>query len=135
MPKIILYGLDSCQAKKISAFRGRVVKPSVDKEVFVEDEPIVSDSSVVSLLRSIYSCKDGELNGELTTFMSEKVRPEVREFIKNQLLKVQTPISSHGLSDDDLSALALKHGDTAESYHERVRTWLESQLPKKEGDE
>lgn len=135
MKKIITFeGLNESQAKAISRFRGKTVKPSGSVTVEVDEPNVVSDKSIEDLLRKIYSCKNGQFNGELLTFLSENVRPEVREFIKNQLLMVQKPISSYGLSDDDLSALALQQGDTPDSYHERVRTWLENQLPKKEDD-
>lgn len=135
MKKIITFeGLNESHAKTISRFRGKTVKPSDSVTVEFDEPNVVSDKSIEDLLRKIYSCKNGQFNGDLLTFMSENVRPEIREFIKQQLLKVQTPISSHGLSDEDLSALALQQGDTPDSYHERVRTWLESQLPKKEVD-
>lgn len=131
---ITFEGLNESQAKLISRFRGKPVSSKASCTVEVDEPNVVTDKSIEDLLRKIYSCKNGQFNGDLLTFMSENVRPEVRDFIKQQLLKVQKPISSHGLSDEDLSALALQHGDTPDSYHERVRTWLENQLPKKEDE-
>lgn len=135
MKKFITFeGLSESQANVISRFRGKAVMPSDSVTVEFDEPNVVSDKSFEDLLRKIYSCKDGQFNGDLLTFLSENVRPEIREFIKQQLLKVQKPISSYGLSDEDLSALALQQGDTPDSYHDRVRHWLESQLPKKEDD-
>lgn len=84
-----------------------------------------------TLLREIYKCDDdGIFQGDLAMFLSEKVRPEVKDFIQENLLRPMSPVVSSvntdGLTDDEIIALSPSVADTYDSYTERVRTYLDS---------
>lgn len=83
-----------------------------------------------TLLREIYkSDDDGIFQGDLAMFLSEKVRPEVKDFIKENLLRPMSPVVSsvntEGLTDEEIIALSPSVTDTYDSYTERVRTYLD----------
>lgn len=70
-------------------------------------------------------------SGDLTVYMSENTSPEVREFIKSQLLSDMSSknenISIDGLSDDDIIAFSRNSGESSSSYRDRILDLLKTE--------
>lgn len=109
------------QIKLHSMYMGDVVKTS----------PILPfvDSDDNDILKSIYTMSDdGIFHGDVAMFLSNEVRPELREFIKANLLQKHESIGSipDGLSEQDVQTLSLRPDDTFDSYSSRVRDYFSS---------
>lgn len=94
------------------------------------DVAISSETIESQLLHEIYKLdEDGMMQGDLVMFLNDKVRPEIKEFIRQNLLitqnAVHSAVPSDGLSDDDLVALSPSPFDSYDSYVERVRGYLD----------
>lgn len=87
------------------------------------------------LLHEIYSpSEDGVLSTDLSMLLSKKVRPEVAQFVQNNLMLKQRALDvmPHGMEFGELeSSLAVSPYDSVESYSQRVVDVL-NQLNKNE---
>lgn len=86
----------------------------------------VVDNSELNRLLSIIFAPDefGCIHGDLGMLLSDKVDPQIVNFIKNQLLfdtssKVQSPLPSW-LSDDDAVFMRRNDNETMDEYSERL---------------
>lgn len=105
------------------------------------------DSEKKSLVNGIL--KSDEPNGvpknDLGVFMSEETSPEVREFMKNYLLKDSSGLSGSDanisandlakLSDDDISSILdsmPNRGETLNQYETRIQKYLSDEKAERE---
>lgn len=85
-----------------------------------------------ALFKALFSMDDlGIVHDALGKALSDDVRPEVSEFIRDILMRPYTPVgrNSLNLSDDDLVSLSPNVGESVEDYQLRVMKFLE---PKEE---
>lgn len=99
----------------------------------VEPDYPSNDTIEGQILREIYSPnEDGMMEGDIAKFLSNKVRPELKEFILNNLLQSHSPVRSQlptdGLTDDEIIALSPSVYDSFDSYSSRVRDYLNTQF-------
>lgn len=92
--------------------------------------PIPTDKTFEhQLLEEIFhEDEDGFMQCDLSMFTSDKVRPEIREFISANLMKKQGAIvpsvPTDGLSDDEIINFSPSSFDTLSSYMERLSTYF-----------
>lgn len=86
----------------------------------------IVDNSELNRLLSIVFAPDefGSIQGDLGLLLSDKVDPQIVNFIKNQLLfdtssKVQSPLPSW-LSDEDAEFMRRNPNETMDDYSERL---------------
>lgn len=94
------------------------------------DVAIASETIESQLLHEIYKLdEDGMMQGDLVMFLNDKVRPEIKEFIRQNLFitqnAVHSVVPSDGLSEDEQVALSPSPFDSYDSYVERVRGYLD----------
>lgn len=94
------------------------------------DVAIASETIESQLLHEIYKLdEDGMMQGDLMMFLNDKVRPEIKEFIRQNLFitqnAVHSVVPSEGLSEDDQVTLSPSPFDSYDSYVERVRGYLD----------
>lgn len=91
---------------------------------------LVADDSIESqLLREVYHVdEDGIMEGDIAMLLSPKVRPEIRDFVQQNLMQLKSPVISSvpfdNLSDDDLIALSPSPFDSYDSYLQRVNDYM-----------
>lgn len=112
-------------ASRLKEIEGRCVVPELDFE-----KPMESHDSKDSFLRIVYAIDSRTKlpNGDLQYLVSEKVNPEVREWIlKNLLVDVSASAfrsAVKGLSDDDIANLAKQPTETLHDYLSRVNVFM-----------
>ena len=90
-----------------------------------------SNSSIDAILKLVYAPdgRTGLPTGDLCYLVSDKANPQVKEFIKTQLLldtsPAVIPAGKYNLSDDDLLALSRGTDEDLEAYVERLNTSIE----------
>lgn len=80
-----------------------------------------------ALFKTLFSMDDnGIVHDALGKSLSDDVRPEVSDYIRNILMRPNTPVgrNSLNLSDDDLATLSPNIGESVEDYQSRVMTFL-----------
>lgn len=102
--------------------------------VSIAPAPVSSDNSDITKVIYTYDKEQGVIHGDLAMYMSNDTRPELRQFIVNNLLGRVESVGKipNGLSDSDVENLSLRSDDTIDSYTSRVRTYLDSIKPKEE---
>lgn len=98
--------------------------------VVVVEEPVVNSEfqRVYNILQTIQD--DGQ-PVRLETLLSNKVPDELRQFVRDTFLR-DVPETSQvseqfkDLTDDDLLALSLRHGETVSQYSSRVQSYLDN---------
>lgn len=111
------------------AERRRQVSIRRDKEMFdfFDDLPNAQDNQVLSMC-FIPNPKTGRPDGTLSLMLSEKERPQVREFIRDNLF---TSLQRSGFDDPD-DAIAMcddphnQIGNECDSFRERVVEFVNS---------
>lgn len=86
-----------------------------------------SSDKQTALFKALFSMDDsGIVHDALGKALSDDVRPEVSEFIRDILMRPNTPVgrSSLNLSDDDLVSLSPNIGESVEDYQSRVIKFL-----------
>ena len=115
MELVVLNGLSEKEAAFLNRFHrcGDSIKPVNDSdEQPLYDNEEIPDTSVQEILRGIFTVdKDGNKSGDLSLYYGQNIRPELRDFIERNLLRVQNPIKNFGLSDEDLFALTPVMGE------------------------
>lgn len=111
------------------------------------DYGTAKDSEKKSLVNGILKADDanGVPKNDLGVFMSENTSPEVREFMKNYLLKDSTGLSGSDakisandlakLSDDDITSILdsmPNRGETLNQYEARIQKYLSDEKQERE---
>lgn len=87
-----------------------------------------------SLIRLIYSPDPVTKlpTGDLSYWVSDKVNPQIKEFILNNLMTDTTPSASRslpdGISDDDAFELSRHFGESVNDYVDRLNTQINDTL-------
>lgn len=88
-----------------------------------------TENSITSILNMIYKDVDGERRGDIAVMLSDKTSPEIREFIRQNILRpVSTSVSGvdySGLSDDDIALYTRDAGESRNEYLSRLRDMFE----------
>lgn len=94
------------------------------------ESPVVNSDfqRVYNILQTIQD--DGE-PVRLETLLSNKVPDELRQFVRDTFLRdvpetSQVSEQFRELTDDDLLALSLRHGETVSQYSSRVKLYLDN---------
>lgn len=128
MRKDSILGNRSFGYPEFKPLKGQEFKPTKIKK-----KKSSTKSSVDSLLDTIFGLDPVTRlpSGDLTIYMSDKTSPEVREFIRSQLLSDNSSknenISVNGLSDDDIIAFSRNSGESSSSYRDRILELLRSE--------
>lgn len=80
-----------------------------------------------ALFKTLFSMDDnGIVHDALGKALSDDVRPEVSEYIRDILMRPNIPVerNSLNLSDDDLVSLSPNVGESVEDYQSRVMKFL-----------
>lgn len=94
-------------------------------------------SNVDSILDSIFAVDPVTMlpSGDIAKFMSSKVSPEIREFIRQNLM---SPVPDDGvsakfgtLSDDDIVAFSRQQGETLDDYRSRLFSFVRDSVSKR----
>lgn len=93
-------------------------------------------SNVDAILDSIFAVDPVTMlpSGDIAQFMSTKVSPEIREFIRQNLM---SPVPDDGvsakfgsLSDDDIVAFSRQSGESLDDYRSRLVGFLRDSMSK-----
>ena len=92
-----------------------------------------SSDKQTALFNTLFSMDDdGFVHDALGKALSDDVRPEISEYIRNILMRPYTPVgrNSLNLSDDDIANLSPNIGESVEDYQSRVMTFLKPEETK-----
>lgn len=80
------------------------------------------ESDVARLLRLVYTDGEGHINGDISAYLSEKTSPELREYIRQNILMNVSPadVSFPGADDVTIEMFIRDNGESAFDYRERV---------------
>lgn len=88
----------------------------------------VTPSFESELLKEIFhEDEDGMMQCDLSVFLSDDVRPEIRNFVQANLLKMQNPLvlfDDEKLTDDERLVLSPSPSDTLASYTQRLEEYF-----------
>lgn len=84
----------------------------------------VPKSSEQHFLDMIFTCKDGDISGDLALFLGDNANPEVVQFIQSNLLQPQSAIGYSDLSDVEQLNLMRRFGESEEDYVLRLKSVL-----------
>lgn len=105
------------------------------KELDIKKEEVVNNSSADAIFDSIFSMnpRTGLPDGDIAMFMSEKTSPDIRDFIRTQLMSpngVKADTTFDGLTDDELHEFSRKDFESVTQYRDRLLNFLrESNKP------
>ena len=72
--------------------------------------------------------RTGLPSSDLTAFMTNKVSPEIKDFIQQELLKpMPTDGGSSDLTDDELVMFTRQRGESVSAYKSRLVDFIDSQ--------
>lgn len=72
--------------------------------------------------------RTGLPSSDITAFMTDKVSPEIKDFIQKELLKPSQRVgASSDLSDDDLVRFSRQSGESVSAYKSRLLDFIDSQ--------
>lgn len=93
--------------------------------MFVDKQ--VPETDTMQLLRMIYNDDDHQRKGDITAYLDAKTSPELREYIRLNILgSVGARNSSMGAADDETIELFIRHnGESGMQYRERLSAMLE----------
>lgn len=93
--------------------------------MFIDKE--VPETDTMQLLRMIYNDDEHQRKGDISAYLDAKTSPELREYIRLNILgSVGSRNSSLGSADDDTIELFIRHnGESGMQYRERLSTMLE----------
>lgn len=83
-----------------------------------------------ALFKLLFSMdENGIVHDALGKSLSGDVRPEVSDFIRDVLMRPNTPVSYRfdNLSDDDIAKMSPNDGESVESFQERLMNFVRSQ--------
>ena len=67
-------------------------------------------------------------SSDISAFLTDKVSPEIKDFIQKELLKPAQKVgASSDLSDDDLVRFSRQNGESVAAYKSRLLDFIESQ--------
>lgn len=103
-------------------------------------DTVMQDNALLDYIYGINPAT-GLPNGDLSFYLGENTRPEIRTFIEQNLMVDMSHIGKSPLdfptdvvnqmrstiSDDDIAYFSRNHGETREEYASRIKTWLESE--------
>lgn len=93
-----------------------------------EQPSAVTPSFESELLKEIFhEDEDGIMQCDLSVFLSDDVRPEIRNFVQSNLLKMQNPLvmfDDEKLTDDERIVLSPSPSDTLASYTQRLEEYF-----------
>lgn len=97
---------------------------------FVTLQDIQADTkdNTMALLRMIYQTVDGERQGDIAAYMSSKTSPEIREYIRQNILMsqpVQASQVSDKLDDDMIAQYTRDASESSYEYASRMRQLFE----------
>lgn len=103
----------------------------MDTGLDIRPDFVADDSIERQILREVYRAdEDGVMEGDIAMLLSPKVRPEIRDFIQQNLMQLKNPIVSSvpfdNLSDEDLIVLSPSPFDSYDSYLQRVNDYVSS---------
>lgn len=94
----------------------------------------VTPSFESELLKEIFhEDEDGIMQCDLSVFLSDDVRPEIRNFVQANLLKMQNPLvmfDDEKLTDDERIVLSPSPSDTLASYTQRLEDYFKHENSK-----
>lgn len=121
-----------------SAFGNYQYRDLINVEV-TEIEPkkreFVNNDTADAIFDSIFAInpRTGLPDGDIAMFMSEKTSPDIREYIRTQLMSpngVKADTTFDGLSDDELHEFSRKDFESVTQYRDRLLNFLrESNKP------
>lgn len=87
----------------------------------------VPETDTMQLLRMIYNDDDYQRKGDITAYLDAKTSPELREYIRLNILgSVGARNNSMGAVDDETIELFIRHnGESGMEYRERLSSMLE----------
>lgn len=84
------------------------------------------ESEVARLLRLVYTDPDGHINGDIAAYLGEKTSPELREYIRQNILyDVQPSDVSLPADDATIEMFIRDEHESSFDYRDRVRGLLE----------
>lgn len=96
-----------------------------------EIEGDIKQSPADSIVRLVYApdSRTGLPTGDLNYLVSDKANPQVKEFIKTQLMMdtsaAKNVTAKFDLSDDDILSLSRSSGESLDEYVARLNTSIE----------
>ncbi len=99
------------------------VLPSCPTRPVIE---VLPESDVARLLRLVYTDSDGKLNGDIAAYLGEKTSPELREYIRQNILYDVQPSDVSLPADDATIELFIRdEHESSFDYRNRVRSLFE----------
>ena len=123
MKKEMFYNLSN-------ASRAKDIEKHFVKVEVSDEKPMERHNPDDVFLKIVYSIDERTKlpKGDLQYLVSDKVNPEVKQWILNNLLVDLSPAafrsSVKGLSDDDIAALAMQPSETVQDYCARVNQFM-----------
>lgn len=88
---------------------------------------VSNNDKQTALFKALFNMdENGIVHDALGKSLSDDVRPEVSEYIRDILMRPYSPVgrNSLNLSDDDLANLSPNIGESVEDYQSRVMSFL-----------
>ena len=123
MKKEMFYNLSN-------ASRAKDIEKHFVKVEVSDEKPMEKHNPDDVFLKIVYSIDERTRlpKGDLSYLVSDKVNPEVKQWILEHLLIDMSPAAFHssvkGLSDDDIAALAMQPTETIQDYCSRVNQFM-----------
>lgn len=85
------------------------------------------ESDIARLLRLVYTDGEGHINGDISAYLSEKTSPELREYIRQNILLNVSPadVSFPAADDATIETFIRDNGESAFEYRDRVANLFE----------
>lgn len=113
-----------------NASRAKDIEKNFVKVEVTNDKPMEKHNPDDVFLKIVYSIDERTKlpKGDLQYLVSDKVNPEVKQWILEHLLIDMSSAAFHssvkGLSDDDIAALAMQPTETVQDYCARVNQFM-----------
>lgn len=106
----------------------QIIGVGVSDNFIYEGEQSDVEDDVMNLLRLIYTYnEDGTISGDLARYLSDNTSPEIREYIRQNILRnVESQDSYTNVPDEMISELTRDERETSYAYASRVRDYLDN---------
>lgn len=94
------------------------------------------DKTFANFITSLFSIdKNGVIHDALGASLSDKIRPEVSDKIREILMSPNRPVGQSTLPDDDMAELLPDSFEDVETYQSRVFSYLDAHKPQEPNTE